>query len=191
MKLTPRDRWICAILPALLTVIICQAAFTHPLARENEALTQQIRTQGPLAMRQAGLRQAESEHTQLAEALAKKRQNLIGGAAGGQLGFDRSVALQQVSKLCKDNNLALLSSSPDATVKLPAPMADMAKTLPATSESSAPRVWRLEMRGSYGDFHKFLHDLAAVPPFIIPLTLGMQPDPNEENPTSWTLTVWL
>jgi hypothetical protein len=187
MNLSSRDKWMCAVLPALLTAIICQTAFTHPLQRENDALAGQIRAPGSLPMRQAELRQLESDHAQIVEAVAQKRKALSAAGAG----FNRTVALQQISKLCEQNHLALVSSAPDASTKLPPPIAEAAKVLVTERDTDAPQIWRLELRGSYGDFLQFLNGLGAVPPLIVPLNLSMQPDPNEDHPISWSLTVWM
>jgi len=190
LNLTPRDKWMCAVLPALLTGIIFQMALTHPLDRENEGLEKQIKAQGPIAARQSALKQLDAENAQLARIAAEKRKGVQGGTEG-KPGFDRTVALQQISRLCEDGGLILVSSAPDPSTKLPATFADTAKILLKPTDSSQPQVWRLEMRGSYGEFLKFLNQLASVPSLVVPLNVGMQPDANEDNPIRWTLTVWL
>jgi hypothetical protein len=182
---------MCAVLPALLTGIILQAAVTHPLERENENLERQIKAQGPMPARQAMLKQLDAENAQLEKIANEKRKALKEGSPAGKAGFNRTVALQQISRLCEDGGLLLVSSAPDPSTKLPPAMAEAAKVLLRPGDASQPQVWRLEMRASYGEFLKFLNDLAGVPPMVVPLNLGMQPDPNEDNPISWTLTVWL
>lgn len=193
MNLTPRDKWMCAVLPALLTGIVCQIAFTRPLARESDALAAQIQKQGPLAVRKAALKQAENEHDQLEDIIAAKRKSLAGGGAAGgsETGFNRTVTLQQISKLCETGGLTLMSSAPEPGAKLPPSVDAAAKVLVKPAEASAPQVWRLELRGSYTDMLEFLDGLAAVSSLVVPLTVGMQPDADENNPISWTLSIWL
>jgi hypothetical protein len=194
MTLTPRDKWMCAVLPALLTIIVAQRAYIHPVNREIEALRKQIQAQGPLAARQAALKQAEAENSQLA-ALMKARSTPATPAQNGHAAtahaFNRTLSLEQISKLCEAGNLTLISSSADASPKLPPTLAQAAKVLIKPGDPSSPQVWRLELRGGYIEMMEFLDRLAQAPSLVVPLNIGMQPDADETMPITWTLSVWL
>lgn len=193
MNLSTRDKWMCAVLPALLTTIVMQRGCVRPINRDIEALQAQIQKQGPLSTRKAALKQAEAENVQLQALVNAKKipsaNNAVAPAAGGA--FNRTLALEQISRLCEAGKLTLISSGPDTTAKLPPSIEQAAAVLCKPTDPLLPQVWKLEIRGPYVAMVEFLKSLGNAPVMVVPINLGMQPDANETAPISWTLSVWL
>lgn len=186
MNLSPRDKWMCAIIPALLTGLIYQYAFIHPVGVDIESIQKRLDTQGPLAARQAALKQAEADHAQLLHRVADMKKPGI-----TRLHFNRTAALQQISKLCESGGLTLVSSSPDTAAKLPPSIDQVASLLASPADSLPPQIWRLELQGSYPAMVEFLDGLGATPTLVVPLNLGLQPNAEDTRPLNWTVSVWL
>jgi len=187
MKLSMREKWMAALVPAIITGLIYQRFYQSPAQTDIEGLQKQIQSQGPLTARVAASRDAEAEHGRLERLLAAKRKPETSGRAS----FNRTAALQQISKLCETGGLTLLSSSPQATAKLPPSIEQVQGILVRPDEPFPPQVWRLELQSSYTGMIDLLDGIARAPLLVIPLNVGMQPDPDETRPLVWTLTVWM
>lgn len=189
MKLSLREKWMAALLPAIVTGLIYQFGWMRTAKTDADGLRKQIQTQGPLAARTAALQHENSEHGRLERLLATRRQPPTGP---GQLpDFNRTAALQQISKLCEAGGLTLLASSPDNGGKLPPSVEQVAKFLVRPGDPAAPQVWRLDLQSSYAGMVELLDGLSEAPQLIVPLGVTMQPNADETQPLIWSLTVWM
>jgi len=181
----PRDRWLAATLPALLTLLIGWLAFIRPASNENAKILQRVESQGPLEARKALVTRAQADREVLEKSIAAKR----GNSASDESVFDRNWAMQQISLLCGVHGLSLEKSAPDPAAQLSPALKD---ALPAFSaRGTAPQVWRLEFSGAYPNVVKLLDGLQQAKPLVVPLNLSMQTGKSERRPASWVLTLWL
>lgn len=184
--LTTRDRWLAAMLPAMLTLLIGWFFFLRPAQKEVNSLRQRVENQGPASARQPLVTRAQAEAAAVAKSIADLREAQPAGAV-----FDRNWAMQQASLLCAAHGLSLNSSSLEAGGRLPPALQESTAALLRAPGSTPPQVWRLELTGSYPGIVNLLGGLAKTEPLIIPLNLSMEADKNERRPSRWVLTLWL
>ena len=129
VKLTERDKRICAALPAVLVLAIYGWAFARPVLRHTADLRAELRAQEPAAARAERLAVAAAESERLAGDLAAARQEMEGlkspAAADDSSNAARSRAdtLRRLSGLCASSGVTLASRtrvSPVASVTAPA-----------------------------------------------------------------------
>jgi hypothetical protein len=182
-----RDKWLAAVLPALVTLLAGWIFFLRPASRELAGLRQRVENQGPLSARQTLLLSARTERLNLEKMIAIKR-----AAAAGEAGaFDRNGAMQQVSRLCAAHNLSLNAAAPEPGGKLPRALQEAAAALSRMEDGVPPQVWRIELDGSYPGVVRLLEALGKTKPLIVPLNLSMEAGKNERNPAKWTISLWL
>ena len=78
VKLTERDKRICAALPAVLVLAIYGWAFARPVLRHTADLRAELRAQEPADVRAERLAAAAAESERLAADLAAARQEMEG-----------------------------------------------------------------------------------------------------------------
>lgn len=187
MKLSVREQWMLAALPAFLTGVMYFGLSAHPASTELEKLRKQIAKQGPLTTRMAQVRHAQEERADLHRSIADEASS---GTTAGTT-FDRNRSLQFISQLCQSHGLALVSSAPDSAAKVPPSLQEAASVVAPASAGSA-KIWRIQLRGSYGAMLAMLEALRASESFIVPLSVGMQlTGGDERKPLSWELSLWL
>ncbi|MFZ4765122.1 MAG: hypothetical protein ACOYMN_09230, partial [Roseimicrobium sp.] len=121
--MTTRDKWLAAVLPALVTLLVGWVFFLRPANRELANLRQRVLNQGSLSAKQELAARVQAERAALAKALAERR-----AAPPTETGvFDRNAAMQQVSLLCAEYGLSLNATALERGGQLP----------PALQESTA------------------------------------------------------
>lgn len=184
--LTTRDKWLAAALPALITLLGGWIFVARPAARELATLRLRVENQGALSTRLAMAERAQLERGEL-EKLLNDSRNAVPEADGV---FDRNLAMQQVSVLCTTHGLSLRATSPEPNGKLSPAFQEAAAALLRLPNATEPKVWRIELSGSYPGVLKLLRDLQKSKSIIVPLNLSMEASDDGRNPANWILTLW-
>lgn len=188
MKLSVREQWMLAVLPAVLTGVFYFGLSASPAATEREKLRKQIASQGPLSVRLDQVRRAQEERAEISRAIAAQaRADAMPGTT-----FDRNRALQFVSQIAQSRGLTLISSAPDSAAKLPPSLQEAAAAATTPGGAAPTTLWRIELQGPYGSMLEMLEGLRTADTFIVPLSVTMQtPGKDQRKPLSWVLTLWL
>ena len=184
VKLTERDKRICAALPAVLVLAIYGWAFARPVLRHTADLRAELRAQEPAAAR------AE----RLAGDLAAARQEMEGlkspAAADDSSNAARSRAdtLRRLSGLCASSGVTLGSARQQAdNAAAGAPVGELLKKM----HWIAAERWRLEMSGSFDGMVRWLDGLSAAGLQALPTGLDMEPGAEANQPAAWSLDLWI
>lgn len=178
-KLTERDRWMLAILPAFLMVCFYSWLFLRPASREIRLLRGEMATQEPLAVLEAKRDAAGAESTRLSSELARLKSAAATNAALAPSAFhrsDRAGALQHLTSLCDQRGVTLVRAASEST---------------EAAVGVTNQVWRLELRGAFADVNGLLGAIVAEQVAAIPVELSMTRAENNAGLTAWVLKVWL
>ena len=179
--LSTRDRWLAAALPAVAVFLAGWVFYLRPAAKEVSLLERRVENQGPLQARQDLVSRARAGQAGLENIVARLRD--ASPPAGAV--FNRSLALQHISRLCETHRLNLSETKLEpGDGKLPAALKTAALSL--TNNTAA-----IGLGGSYANVMKLLEGLQQAEALIVPLNLSMQADKNERKPATWALTLWL
>jgi hypothetical protein len=179
MKLGDRERWMCALLPGILIVLLYAGGSSRAARREIASLRREIAQHDPAPARDARLDRARAESGRLAGAIEAARARAAAGAnaphaRGG------AAAMREASRL---------GAAAGVTVT------DCRRTERSASRVSPPwpgaEAWRLAVRGGYSQMLRFLDALAEAPAAVVPAGLALDASGDGEQPLRWTLTVCL
>ena len=186
--LSTRDRWLAAALPAIAVFLAGWVFYLRQAAKEVSLLERRVENQGPLQARQDLVSRARAGQAGLENTVARFRD--ASPPAGAV--FNRSLALQHISRLCETHRLNLSETKLEpGDGKLPAALKTAALSLTNSTAGTPPQVWRIGLGGSYSNVMKLLEGLQQAEALIVPLNLSMQADKNERKPATWALTLWL
>lgn len=197
MTLTPRDRWICAVLPALLAVVLFQWFYAGPLQRQtNESLKalEEERARGtqPAALSDALRLNSAAEADLAAEkAKAEALKAALAKLTIGAGGVNRPATLQSVCKLCERHGLLVVSTRREEQATLARTLEPIARALREQTPSAPPQLWRLELQGGYADMTALLEALSEATEFVVPISVNMNLGEYENIPAVWVLTLWM
>ena len=184
-----REKWLLAVLPALLTVIIGWGLFYHPTDLEN--LRKRVESQGPLSAKQGLVTRAQVESLTVKKSITARRDAL----AAETTVFDRNRAMEAVSELCAVHGLSLNATKLETSGKLPQALQEAIPAITHSLAATPPQVWRIELSGTYGNVEKLLAGLQQSQPLIVPLSVSMdtrlQDKEKRRQPLKWVLTLWL
>ncbi|HPT17589.1 MAG TPA: hypothetical protein PK388_09930 [Kiritimatiellia bacterium] len=194
VKLTERDKRICAALPAVLVLAIYGWAFAWPVLRHTADLRAELRAQEPADARAERLAAAAAESERLAVDLAAARQEMEGlkspAAADDSSNAARSRAdtLHRLSGLCASSGVTLGSARQQAdNAAAGAPVGELLKKM----HWIAAERWRLEMSGSFDGMVRWLDGLSAAGLQALPTGLDMEPGAEANQPAAWSLDLWI
>ncbi len=203
MTLSARDRWLLALLPAVVTAAIyIYGPCATERARVTKALSElQAEHDKPFDRRKLSALRADLEQDQTALEGAKQRLSVLSAAPEQRIGpaaEDRSETMRALSAILDARGLVLVKSEKlesDVEPALGKKFLDAWKIYAEKTHVPAPQVWRVELRGSYPRVQQACEELARAPQFIVPLSVVMErlPKDNAGNGggLKWTLTLWL
>lgn len=177
-KLSPRDRWLLAFIPALLIVVLYVARYARPTLRERATLRQELAALGPTDALQAQLDGARAEGGRLSaewSGLQQAEQHRQAETIRTQP--SRLEVWQGLSSLCQSCEVMLIRAAPGGER--------------IGSADASNQVWQLELRGSFAAVKKFLDGIVAQQLPVLPAGLGMDRSAHNPANTTWTMTVWL
>ena len=196
VTLTDRDKWLCAALPAILTLVVYSWVFARPVWRETAAMRAELRGQEPPAVRAEHLAAAQAESAQLAGDLADLRTAVEGmespavtGSQPGTAAQSRADTLRKLSGMCVPAGMTMISARKHAVEGASAGN-DIGKLLQQMHWEVA-EPWRLELRGPFGGMLRWLDGLAAAGIQALPFGLDMAPGADDVPAASWTVDLWI
>jgi hypothetical protein len=192
----PRERWLCAALPAVITILIYQALQVKPWRREIVVLRAELKHQKAAGDQGARLERARAENGRLTQELHDLRAAAAAkaGAVTNGTGFaaaGRATSLREVSRLCEQSGVTLIYATPAADARLPADTLAAIRTLPGKPGWDEAEVWQLDLRGTYPAMVRLLEALSTSGSLIVPAGISMAPAADEAKPNSWKLTLWI
>jgi hypothetical protein len=196
MKFGPRERWLCAALPAVITILICQALLVRPWRREIVVLRAELKHQKAAGDQGGRLERARAENRRLTQELRDLRDaaDAKAGAITNGTGFaaaGRAASLREVTRLCEQSGVTLIYATPAADARLPADTLAAIQTLQGKSGWDEAEVWQLDLRGTYPAMVRLLEALSTSGSLIVPAGISMAPAADEAKPNSWKLTLWI
>ncbi|HLX61099.1 MAG TPA: hypothetical protein VKX17_07430 [Planctomycetota bacterium] len=182
MTLSSRDRWLLALLPAVLTASIyiygpgaTQRARMVKAQGELQAAQEKPFDRGALSAVRSDMQQNRAAFDN-----AKKRLAALSAAPAQRLGpesEDRSATLRALTAILEARGLVLVKSEKlpiDAESALGRKTLDAWKAYAEKTHAPAPQIWRVELRGSYPHMQQACEELARAPQFIVPLSVTME-----------------
>lgn len=194
VKLTERDKWICAALPAVLALAFYGWVFARPVLRQTAELRAELRAQDPPAVRAARLDDARAENSRLTAEAAAARGDMAGlespAAAADSTSAARSRAdtLRKLSALCASSGVTLASARRQADG---AAAGSALNGLLEKMHWTGAERWRLEMSGTFGGMSRWLDGLSAAGIQALPSGLDMEPGAEASLPAAWSLDLWI
>ena len=196
MTISTRLRWLCAALPAALTLLIYLGAFARPVRRGADALRAECRRLEMPGAREARLARALAER----ERLTREQGALIGNEPAGaaalangtnRMAVCRASSLRELSRLCKQAGVTLVCAMP-LPGHSPFPAAPAAaETLLLKAGWGGAETWQLALRGTYPAMVSLIESMAAAGFLVMPAGVGMETMADEAHANGWTLTVWI
>jgi|GEM_PF-4250643 len=187
MKISSRESWLLVIAVPFLVLVISELAVLRPLRQKVSESRREMDAKGDRAVWQAQLQKAQTETGRLQSQLDTLNQS-IGKTS---VPLNHAAALKEVSRLCAEGGLSLMSSSQDSGAALTPLLLKAVPLLAAQNGDVTPEAWRIDVQGSYAQMRSLLQAFTSSPSFIVPLSLAMKVDEEGIAPTTWTLTLWL
>lgn len=196
MKFGPRERWLCAALPAVITILIYQAVLVRPWRREIGVLRAELKHQKAAGGHGAGLERACAENGRLTQELRDLRGAAAAkaGVVTNRTGFVaavRTASLREISRLGEQSGVALIYATPAADARLPGDTLAAIRTMQGKAGWDDAEVWQLDLRGTYQAMVRLLEALSVSESMIVPAGISMAPAADEAKPNSWKLTIWI
>ena len=221
MNLTTRDKWILAVLPAIVTGLFYmygQGGAAQRRLTQARAELEKERAE-PVNVKALAAVATESDRVQDALAAARETSARLTAANPARLAVpaeERGEALRTISNSISAQGLFLMNSTRVPGTENPATIRQLLNAwsqLPPVYKVPSVQVWKLEVWGSYTHFARLCDDLAASQKFIVPLSVTMEPLPQKnerDTPAAatprdaalqsalqsggifkWTVTLWL
>ena len=176
-----------AIAAPVLALVISELAVLRPLRQRVAESRREMEAKGGRDVWQSQLQKAQAEVSHLQSQLESLNES-IGKTS---VPLSHATSLKEVSRLCSEGGLSLISSAQTSSADLGASLQAAAPLLTGQNGGIAPEAWRIDVQGSYGQMCSLLEALTSASTLIVPLNLGMKVDEEGFSPTTWTLTLWL
>ena len=193
MKWGPQDRWVCIILPPLLTAALLFRVLLRPLLMDVSALRASIPGQRALILPPETMDQFRAEQRQLEQTMAGEQRQVEAAEAvfKKNCAENRVLTLQAIARLCESAGLTLLAMRKEDQAECPQVLQSLAQTLKEQGSAPAPQFWRLDLQGSYANMVRILDALSTMDRLVIPISLSMEPGKNGNGAALWTLALWI
>ena len=194
MKLNERDRWLLAVLPAIVTAMYYiwspgkRASQEHKAAEAQyqSALQTQLRPEA-LTANIKKLSDAEDKLNVQQDLAAKLKEAAKPTAVLPNV--NRTEALQKVASILDHKQLGLLKRRRIANPERE-DAADSAVKLAGQLNLPAPEYWQFELTGRYSDMQDALEAMDKCGTFVVPIGIGMEAL-DDAGTQKWTLTLWI
>lgn len=175
-------RWITALLPAVLVLILGWLVRLRPAAAEADLMQRRVENQGEIRTKEDAIRLAEAE----SDAVRARAKEKSAAAGASPLQFSTNAAARELSDLCEKHRLSLNSADVDKAAQLPPALKTAAGAVSGTGQ-----IWRVDLTGAYPDLQALLSGLNKSGPLIIPLSISMTAAEDGASPPQWSLLLWL
>jgi hypothetical protein len=192
MKLTGRERWMCAGLPAAVILLIYGVFFARPRIRSAAAIRTALLQEDPAAVRAERLQRAETERARLAAELAAlpAEDGDAGPEAAQSVAARRVATLERLSTLCAEAGVTLLHAA-NAAASSSTDRHSAARHLLEQAGWRDPEIWHVELRGGYLSITRLVEALARPPAYALPVRVDFHAGPGETGPFHWVLEMWM
>jgi hypothetical protein len=193
---TARDKWILAILPAVLTVVIYVWTYGRGLQVSVNRLMQQTRAAEAARPSRETIATAQATLQHLrAEAAAKALPAVKVPPAVPAVQFaPPATGLQIITQILSRNHILVVAAqtaNKSAGVSWPNEASDLPKRIAERRNGAAPVLWSVDMIGSYEQIRQALEEIAASDMCVIPQDIAMETLAPEASARHWTLWIWL
>jgi hypothetical protein len=200
VRLSNRDRWLLAILPALVVLIVYVFAFERPRANELCDLSAKVEAAKRQAVSGETVRAQHDELEQLrakvvslrasATVTAQTEKNRLAPRRWNNPA-ERPAALAALSRLLESHNVAMAGTTRlvDATGKAgtEAKLKDWLLATGSTDKSIQPETWKVELIGDYGRILEVLEAMPELDRVVVPWQLSMEPAEDGTALRRWSL----
>jgi hypothetical protein len=196
MRLNARDQWLCAVLPAVITVGIYLVVAVRQDRHVLAPLRKQLRALGITANSLQTLEQVQAENRRLEAELRAlspdgKAPDPADRTGDADPAAAQTPALRQVTRLCEAGGITLLASAPDPDCRLPEMLQQALRPAAGSGHPPVPQIWRLELRGPYPAMVTLIESLPRGEPRVVPVGITMRPRTDDAQSIGWILTIWI
>ena len=199
IQITPRDRVLLIVLPALALFILYSFVLTKKPNATLKALTQRVATAEKNKPSEEALAQQRAGRENVAARVAKARAELepIRAALNKQMDTwqDRRKRLQandDLTVLWQRHGLSLVEQGTVSTSEAGVtPLIDrlQRQTRTLLNREFGPVLWEVRLRGSFMDAKSALEEISTTDLPVIPVSMEMQSTPQNLGKL-WTLRLW-
>ncbi len=200
IRLSNRDRWLLAILPALVVLIGYVFLFERPRANELRDLQVKIEAAQRQAVSGETVRAQHEELEQLRAKVASLRASATAAAQAEKTRLaprrwnnpaERPAALAAFSRLLEDNSVAAASTTrlvdPTGKAGTDPKLKDWLLATGATDRNLQPETWKVELVGDYSRILEVLEALPGLDRVVVPWQLSMEPADDGTALRHWSL----
>jgi hypothetical protein len=200
IRLSNRDRWLLAILPALVVLIGYVFLFERPRANELRDLQVKIEAAQRPAISGETVRVKRDEREQLRATVESLRASTTATAQAEKTRLaprrwsspaERPAALAALSRLLEDNSIAAASTTrlvdPTGKAGTDPKLKDWLLATGVTEKSIQPETWKVELVGDYSRILEVLEALPGLDRVVVPWQLSMEPADDGTVLRRWSL----
>ena len=196
MKLTSRDRWLLAILPALLAAIVYIFAVNRPQGDALRDLGDRLAASRAQAVPAERIQAQRAELRQVRGAVASKRSGIAAGRPADPRRYgtpaDRPASLAALSGLLETRQVVVAGMAKLADADAKATGAHGALPARAAAEKETqPELWKLDLVCEYSQILDVLRAIPQLAPVIVPMRLSMDAAESDSPLRRWSLVVAL
>jgi hypothetical protein len=193
---TTREKWILAILPAVLTVVIYVWTYGRELQVSVNRLIQQTRAAEAARPSRETIATAQATLQHLrADAATRTLPVVEVPPTAPALQFaPPTTGLQTITHILSRNHILVVSTqtaNKSAGVSWPGEASDLSKRIAERRNGTAPVLWSVDMIGSYEQIRQALEEIAASDLCVIPQDITMETLAPDAAARHWTLWIWL
>ena len=182
LNLPARDRWLCAILPAVITVALYAFTGARTLQRQCRMARAELDLQPPAAAREARLDAARREAARLEDQVRTERERAAAPGGAGSRGAAqgpgaRDAAWKAVTDVCTSQGMTLFKAE-----RIGGPAA-------GAHGAADPERWRLRLGGSYEAMVHVLDAIAEGPGPVVPVALTLSRPHDDGGYIDWGLEI--
>lgn len=199
MKLSSQARWVIALAPAILTILLFFLLAISPNVKRSASMREEIGYLTSIsAERQARVAQLNEEQRRLSEQLNAMQTEMAGkdnkmNMATNRMTMCRATTVRSLSRMCNNAELTLLSIAPASNREVLHRRVDpvaMAELLTKAGWGGA-ETWQLHLRGTFPNMLKLLENMVKSEALIMPAGIGMAATSDEALANEWYLTIWI
>ena len=185
-----RERWVKALLPAALIVMVYMLLINVGNSREIKSLTEDLEeqretavTEDDLASTYAANQAVARERDELNERIAQM-QSQIDAAVAEFTGGSPAERMMRIDRLCSELSIAVLQHKPATKVETSKTREESLKTLQSLVPPDSLNYRELEVVARYADMVALMRRLPETVPGLVPLGVELLKDDSSEGESS-------
>jgi len=197
MTQNPRDRWLMAVIPAILTLGLYLWVSGRPAGRALDDARAKLAGSDKSVPKMSELLAKQKIVEDLSDKLSDEKERSLHIAQSLSPGAnDRAKAINGLSNMLTAKGLTLVKSAPNVGASMKYATTDI-ELLCKKQHMPAPQFWHVEMIGSYKQMLDTLQMISHSPDFIVPIGIEMNAgqekatDLSDDPDKRWALTLWI